>query len=614
MMSGKNNNLNSGPRQWSLRWIVLRTIAVIREGRLKEIRLSNVVRTYLHDRRVARRLKKDFPERYRVAKIYRSGWTGKSPAEDTIVRSDPSLPASPVNDFFRQVYVINLERRPDRKVAMIRKLRSLNISARIVNAFDGEAEEIRDEFRAYYERPLGTEGAHPLELAYNRKMIMSSGAWAYLKTCLKILGNAQEKGYEKILCLDDDVFFAKDFNQRFTTLVSALPEEWDLLYLGASQRGWDTIDRQLTGTAGNRPFYHPADTHGSFALGIHQRAFPLLINETERFNCSFDSGPLQAVSSKSPEDSYVAFPNLVVADVEESDIGPARQMAATAKDFRWDLTQYHYPFEPELVSVIMPAYNAEKTIAKSILSIQNQRYSNFELIVSDDGSTDRTADIVREMASRDSRIRLIMAEKNQGCYFARNRALRASRGKYIAIQDADDISLSDRLLKQLVPLCSGNALFTIGRVMRSNCTADELDPLQEDKMMELVLGRRAGDGSYKDRPILGLMTSMFHRVLFERFGLFWEHSFGADAEICERALFHLARKSFRDDGPNVHVFLSRYSEVPGIYKQIEEIVLISPQMMSTNITNSHSDEERKEFQTLWRKRLKGEIDYEYPVF
>jgi len=101
-----------------------------------------------------------------------------------------------------------------------------------------------------------------------------------------------------------------------------------------------------------------------------------------------------------------------------------------------------------LVSVIMPAYNAEKFIAESIESILNQSYSNWELIVINDGSTDQTKSIVSNFLS-DDRIQLINHEYNQGLIISRNSGIEAANGKYIANLDSDDIALPLRLQKQV---------------------------------------------------------------------------------------------------------------------------------------------------------------------
>jgi len=90
-----------------------------------------------------------------------------------------------------------------------------------------------------------------------------------------------------------------------------------------------------------------------------------------------------------------------------------------------------------LISVIIPAYNAEKTLGKCIESILAQNYTNFELIVVDDGSKDRTAAICDDYASRDPRVKVIHKE-NGGVGAARDSGLEVAQGEFIAFVDSDD--------------------------------------------------------------------------------------------------------------------------------------------------------------------------------
>ena len=99
------------------------------------------------------------------------------------------------------------------------------------------------------------------------------------------------------------------------------------------------------------------------------------------------------------------------------------------------------------VSVIIPCYNEEKNIKNAINSILSQTFSNFELIISDNSSTDNTVQIVEQFA--DSRIRLIKNSKNMGVIWSRNNAISLSRGKYIAVLDGDDTCEPSRLEKQV---------------------------------------------------------------------------------------------------------------------------------------------------------------------
>lgn len=105
-----------------------------------------------------------------------------------------------------------------------------------------------------------------------------------------------------------------------------------------------------------------------------------------------------------------------------------------------------------MISIIMPAYNAEKTIRESIQSIIAQTFIDWELIVIDDGSSDDTADILSELADSDSRIHFLQNEKNSGASYTRNRAVALAKGEWIAFLDSDDLWKPEKLEKQLA-LC-----------------------------------------------------------------------------------------------------------------------------------------------------------------
>ena len=97
------------------------------------------------------------------------------------------------------------------------------------------------------------------------------------------------------------------------------------------------------------------------------------------------------------------------------------------------------------VSVIIAAYNAAAYVGKALDSVLAQTEKSFEAIVVDDASTDATAEIVRSLAAKDNRIRLIELTENRGNSFARNTAIAAARGEWLAILDADDWYAPERL-------------------------------------------------------------------------------------------------------------------------------------------------------------------------
>jgi glycosyltransferase involved in cell wall biosynthesis len=100
-----------------------------------------------------------------------------------------------------------------------------------------------------------------------------------------------------------------------------------------------------------------------------------------------------------------------------------------------------------LISVVLPAYNAEKYISEAVQSILNQTYPNFEILIYDDGSTDKTIDVINQLT--DPRIRLIKKDKNVGLVDSLNRGIEEAKGKYIARMDADDIAMPDRFFTQI---------------------------------------------------------------------------------------------------------------------------------------------------------------------
>lgn len=100
-----------------------------------------------------------------------------------------------------------------------------------------------------------------------------------------------------------------------------------------------------------------------------------------------------------------------------------------------------------LVSIIMPSYNTGRLIGESIESVINQTYSNWELLIVDDHSTDHTEEVVRSFP--DDRIRFFSNEENLGAALSRNRAMREARGEWIAFLDSDDLWEPEKLEKQI---------------------------------------------------------------------------------------------------------------------------------------------------------------------
>lgn len=122
------------------------------------------------------------------------------------------------------------------------------------------------------------------------------------------------------------------------------------------------------------------------------------------------------------------------------------------------------------ISVLMSVYNVEAYVAEALASIQSQTYSDIEIVVVDDGSTDETPSIIDKIASADPRVKVVRSAKNLGLQRALNLGLQFCTSPYIARMDGDDIALPTRLEKQLQFLEENPTIALVG------CASRAIDP------------------------------------------------------------------------------------------------------------------------------------------
>jgi len=117
-------------------------------------------------------------------------------------------------------------------------------------------------------------------------------------------------------------------------------------------------------------------------------------------------------------------------------------------------------YNPQLISIIMPAFNAQKTIAESVTSVLAQDYLEWELIIINDCSVDQTKDIAQEFVISDPRVKLLTLEKNVGIAKARNTGIQHATGRYLAFLDSDDVWKPNKLSTQLQFMVSNDYSFS----------------------------------------------------------------------------------------------------------------------------------------------------------
>lgn len=168
----------------------------------------------------------------------------------------------------------------------------------------------------------------------------------------------------------------------------------------------------------------------------------------------------------------------------------------------------------------MPAYNAEKYIGDSIKSVLAQTYSNWELIVVDDGSTDRTAAVVQELAGRDGRIKYVFQE-NGRMGKARNTAIANAAGSLIAFLDSDDLWVETKLEAQTRAMAENNADVVFSKAW---VFTDQETTARAETMMSTV-GLFSGPDFFDSlirRNQLPVLTVLLKKSALDRVGVFEE--------------------------------------------------------------------------------------------
>jgi teichuronic acid biosynthesis glycosyltransferase TuaG len=155
----------------------------------------------------------------------------------------------------------------------------------------------------------------------------------------------------------------------------------------------------------------------------------------------------------------------------------------------------------EMTSIITPLYNSEEFIKDTVDSVLSQTYTNWEMIIVDDASTDKSVAIIQELIDGDDRVKLLRLSKNVGAAQARNRALQVAKGRYIAFLDSDDLWSPDKLEKQL--------LFMSERKIPISFTSYELiDENGINRMHTIHSVDKLNQIDYLKNTIIGFSTSM----------------------------------------------------------------------------------------------------------
>lgn len=259
--------------------------------------------------------------------------------------------------YFDEVFLVNLKHEFGNRLSSFHHLAQHGIRPRLWAAVNGYAEPIKSEYEQYQRKELGNlhyAEFNELELERGSHFISSPGAWGYIRTYESIIRFASEEGLKRILILEDDVVLIDNFMNRLGRFMKEIGNNWKVLQLGASQYDWTGIDNQQAERQG---FYRPEiiKTCGSFAMALDHSIYNELLGHLSHMDAPFDFIPLGKVYEKHSSECFVAFPNLVMPDVRESNIRCGRNQADHSKNMRWNVEEFKFPRVVPQVAVVTAA-------------------------------------------------------------------------------------------------------------------------------------------------------------------------------------------------------------------------------------------------------------------
>jgi len=231
-----------------------------------------------------------------------------------------------INNYFDHIFVLNLEKRLDRKERMIYRLNKAGITNyEFITAIDGSIEPYLSICN--------------YKLKYNG-FFESPGAMGILLTVYKVLMYSKAKKYKKILILEDDAIFHKDFKDNFNKKILNIPD-WKLLYLGTSMDS-GRLNKCLPKNNNINFITSIGTITGSFGIGIDSSIFDELIISIKNTNKAWDIGPLRDINIKYHEKVIILYPYLIICDTIDSNLRESISLKNTAHRCNWNINNFDY--------------------------------------------------------------------------------------------------------------------------------------------------------------------------------------------------------------------------------------------------------------------------------
>lgn len=275
-----------------------------------------------------------------------------------------------LNKYFDNIYVLYIDNDELGKISP--KLRKRNIKVQYFNGING----YQDPRYSVYEKRFRKQFQENENMRF-----LNKGSYGHLLSFINILNDAIKRKYKKILILEPDIYFCKNFDQN---VKKYLEMDYKMLYLGASQNKfyreetWEVIEKNYSKELRDN-FYYAYNTLGTFALGldssIFERCKNVLLNFTAPTDVSFIT-----VQDSHRTDCIVAYPNIICCDLTHSKTSAIKNQQQSMHQLRWDILKYDfedmYCFKTEKNAWYQLSMKVDSYVDKFLIHIQNEKNMN----------------------------------------------------------------------------------------------------------------------------------------------------------------------------------------------------------------------------------------------
>ena len=334
-----------------------------------------------------------------------------------------------VNYLCDSIKIINMTKDIDNFYNLNRLFENNYIISSRAEGVNGYSDKIKQQYNNYEQMELTS-----FEKSIGRKAVASPGALGYLYSMKNIFKDAIINNYEYIMICDDDIAIINNFIIKFDKLLKSITKP-RLLMLGSSQWNWDDIKK-------NNSFYKPTNTsNGSFCNIYHRSIFEKIYYEIIKYNSPFDCGPMKSIFDNN---CFVSYPNLIIAQLENSSIIKKKNKNRNYDRFNWNINNYEFPKKIHVSNVIyekinirinkklfiigITTFNRDSYLNDCIKTLLNTLCDNndYILIIADGCSNDNTLNIIKSFYYKKNISLVIIQNPNHFIYRQSNSILKYS--------------------------------------------------------------------------------------------------------------------------------------------------------------------------------------------